>query len=287
MHEFLSTNKSAELFGEFTKYHGNGNDFIIFEVTNPVRLELLGPMAQKICDRHRGIGADGLIILWRERDWYMSLFNQDGSIAKNCGNGLRCVAHYIYKKTGQKENKITFSGREFMSISKEHVQSIDMGHAQVRKLSAIYLNDEKLRAEVAWASLGNEHLVFVFDQPIEPAILLPKIEKLFPEKEANIGFVFQKGPNHFYSEVYERGVGFTQSCGTGACAQAAFLAVLNRSADDETILIEQPGGEIVISKVRLVQEGDVYMFAITQTGKAQAVFTGYWPKKDELLGQKT
>lgn len=271
----------SDLSGSFTKYQGNGNDFVIFETNQPKDLKSLSPMAQKVCDRHRGVGADGLILLSFTDQWHMDLFNQDGSIAQNCGNGLRCVADYIFKKTGMNEVLINFYGRDYRCQKNGEQITVDMGQAAVEIKAPVIINGFK--AEVAQVFIGNHHVVLYFDGPIEPESLLIPAKEIFKEN-VNLGFIYLQS-GRYLSTVHESGVGFTKSCGTGACAQAAFLAVLNQEKYNKAILIEQPGGAIEVSSVRLEPIGDVHMFHIAQAGGAQAVFSGYWPKNDELIGQ--
>lgn len=271
MHSFLSTN-------EFTKYQGNGNDFVIFEAD--AKSKDLSHIAQKICDRHRGIGADGLILLSKEKDWHMVLYNADGSLAQNCGNGLRCVALYIFDKTGEQQVSISFAGKNYLCKKVGELISVEMGVAQVQKLPAIDLKCGQ--AQVAKASIGNDHVVVFFDKPINPKEAFLEIKQVLSIEDVNVGILFAEGQDYF-SVVFERGVGFTESCATGACVAASFLAVLNPSLVTKNIMIRQPGGEIEVNNVKLEQVGEVHMFKITQTAAASAVFTGYWPKNHELI----
>lgn len=286
MHKFFSANDCLTgLHGEFAKYQGNGNDFIIFEVDKTWSPDLLSPIAQKLCDRHWGVGADGIIILSKGQTFKMSLYNADGSLAKNCGNGLRCVARHIFNKFSLSEVCINFAGTEYLCKEKGPFVSVNMGRGKVKKLSPFYFKGNDLNAEVFKVFMGNEHLVFILERKIcDLDSLLKIVRENFPDEvESNIGFVFLES-GQFFSQVFERGVGWTNACGTGACAAGACLASLYPK--EGNLVIEQLGGKIEVDAATLGMVNEEQEFDITQTGAAQAVYFGYWPSDEELLGQE-
>lgn len=277
MHDSSSTNNVFKGPGiKFTKYHGNGNDFIIFDcLKNPTKPK--SSIAQKICDRHLGVGADGVIFLTDQEPFNMSLYNADGTLAHNCGNGLRVVADYLFNKTGLSKVSIHFSGRDYSCQRRDSLISVEMGQAQIRRLPDFKAHS--VTAKAAKVFMGNEHLVLFFDCEEDAKVIKEKVS--FANEKENIGFLWEKPNGTLCSEVYERGVGFTNSCGTGACAAAMFKSLLSQK---KSMVIEQLGGKIEVDAARLKAEGDVHVFLITQTGEAEAVFFGYLPSAHELVG---
>lgn len=222
----------------FFKYEGLGNDFILL----PTAPNLKPEQIQKLCDRHRGIGADGVIFVFQAESWTMRVYNADGSLAEMCGNGIRCVAQWLLDQ-GYDFSKIqTDAGIKAVAGSRG-IFSVDMGIAQI--------NQNKI-------SMGNPHLVFV--GPVSP-------EKIDPA--ANTEFVEINSQNNISVRVFERGVGETQACGTGACASVAYLVIQKQLPENTEITVHLKGGNLYIT-ARQTADG----LQIQMRGPARYVFEG-------------
>ncbi|PYZ96270.1 diaminopimelate epimerase [Alteribacter lacisalsi] len=283
----------------FTKMHGLGNNYIyINEFETALPEEQLPALAVELADQYRGIGSDGMILIGPSdsADVRMRIFNNDGSEAKNCGNGLRCVAKYAFERglAGEKTTMTieTKSGNVSAEVHVKENQvrgvTVNMGKP-VLKRSLIPMTgseqdqvvDEKFEISgetlrVTAVSMGNPHAVF-FVNRIEEApltVLGPAIEKdrRFPDW-VNAEFVEVVSKTELNFRVWERGSGITQACGTGACA-AAVAAVLNgRSDRNEDITVHLAGGDLTI---RWDEEGEVWM-----TGPAEVICDGvYIPREN-------
>jgi diaminopimelate epimerase len=266
----------------FTKGHGTGNDFIIIadELGN---IDLTPVDVQKLCDRHFGIGADGILRVVKtaaagidapQTTWFMDYRNSDGSIAEMCGNGLRVFVHYLYE-TGriiETENLIaTRGGTKKVTLIEDGIYQIEMGKAQI--------SIEPLEVQVAGRKyiatsvhIPNPHAVaFVDDLNSVGQLLVAPVanpETAFPNG-ANFEFIKRVATNHISMRVFERGSGETLSCGTGVCA-AAVVARLNESQTGDTswrvdvkggtLKVEQTAdGEIsLIGPAKLVADGEFY-----------------------------
>lgn len=255
----------------FTKYHGNGNDFLIF-ATNP-----LPPRgwfiknAKKLCDRHRGVGADGIIVLTPTDSFViMDVINADATVAQNCGNGLRCAASWWFKNHFVDHVVFNLSGRNFSCRKHEDSIHVDMGTCVLRLQEDFFFASQNLFSRVCEGHIGNVHRTFFLNRPADFRALLPEVKAKFLDvNSVNIGFVSQIEPGRFFSHVYERGVGWTNACGSGALIAASFLRYLNQTTTSEVVIC-QPGGELVIS---VTEESDLH-YHVTQRGNAQEIFTG-------------
>ena len=279
---------------DFVKMHGLGNDFILIDCLNKSLGDssFLSYLAKKLCDRNFGIGADGLILILpsSKADLRMRIFNFDGSEAQMCGNGIRCFAKYAYENKLISKNKFaveTLAGiitpeLIFQDLKDKKVLKVkvDMGTPKLRRREipmtgedtptvvdeALKINSEQT-FKVTCVSMGNPHcIVFVDDvQSIQVDEIGPKIENhpLFPEK-TNVEFIQILNRKEINFRVWERGVGETLACGTGACA-ALVAAVLNKKTDREAI-IHLRGGDL---DIQWADDGHVYM-----TGPAELVFRG-------------
>jgi diaminopimelate epimerase len=272
----------------FVKYHGNANDFIIFDsdMVNSLENQWYSKNAKLICNRNRGIGADGLIVLSRKDDSIeMTIFNADGTEAKNCGNGLRCAAAYIFNRSNLSEITIKLAERDYFCKRINNKISVAMGECHIVLEKDLFLKSCGQFVRVAKGFIGNEHLLFLLDQPVS---CFDEMHKEIKSRinftdNFNIGFVFKKNTSEFFSSVFERGVGFTNSCATGACAAASFIAYLYPHYLKEGITINQPGGDLLITisvKTKAQREA---VFTITQIGDAKEVFYGSLPSDGKLL----
>ena len=289
----------------FTKMHGLGNDYVYvncFEekIANPAKL------AQIVSDRHRGIGADGLILICPSStaDVRMRMFNADGSESEMCGNGIRCVAKYTYEHKlaeageafavpGQQPfpaslNIETCNGNLTVGLTvddRDKVQRVCVNMGQpvlTPKDIPVNLSGEKVIGQsieilgqellMTCVSMGNPHAIFFCDnvELIELEKVGPVIENhsLFPNR-VNAHFVQIDRPTEFTMRTWERGSGITMACGSGACA-ACVAAVLTSRAE-RICTGHLPGGELDLNWCE--EDNCVYM-----TGPAAEVFEGIWPE---------
>jgi diaminopimelate epimerase len=277
----------------FTKLQGAGNDFVLIE-TGDKNLDW-AKLAKVICNRHFGIGADGLLLLLpsEKADLKMRVFNPDGSEAEACGNGLRCLVRYALEKemVGAKAAEITIE--TVAGIRKARLQGkaiqVAMGKPQF-KAKEIPVNLESKVAEPVLAypltvedkeltlgliAMGNPHAVHFIESPVAEfplAQLGPKVEKhpIFPQR-TNFEVARVISPGLIEARVWERGVGETLACGSGACA-VAVLARLKGFTDGQ-VDIKLPGGTLGVA---WDGKGEVSL-----SGPAEIVFTGEWP--DETI----
>ena len=272
---------------KFTKMEGCGNDYVYvngFEekIDNP------NEVAITVSDRHFGIGSDGLIIINPSEvaDFKMCMYNADGSEGKMCGNGIRCVAKYVYDFKLTDKDVITvetLSGIKTLKLNVENGKvktvRVNMGAPilECDKVPVKY-DDEKMinkpvkvdgkTFNITCVSMGNPHAVtFINDTDnLEIEKIGPKFEnnEIFPDK-VNTEFIQIIDKNTVKMRVWERGSGETFACGTGACASVV-ASVLNRLTENK-VTVKLLGGELEIEYNQ--DENTVYM-----TGPARVVFTG-------------
>ena len=257
----------------FTKMHGLGNDYLYVFGEVPSNIEEL---SIKLSERHFGAGSDGMIYISPSKvaDFKMRIFNADGSEAKMCGNGIRCVGKYVYDKGYTDKNEIsveTLSGikRLKLDISLGKVKSVtvDMGTAAVSDEKTLCVDGEDV--VLIPVSVGNPHaVIFVDDINNAPLTTLgPKIERhdAFPGG-VNVEFVQVLGEDELRMRVWERGSGVTMACGTGACASVA--AAVNRKfcRVGESVAVHLDGG---VLKIAVDCDGNV-----TMTGPAEFIYEG-------------
>lgn len=281
---------------KFTKMHGCGNDYVYVDCTKEV-IPNISETAIQVSDRHFGIGSDGLILIKASdvADFEMDMYNADGSRGKMCGNGIRCVAKYVYDHGLTDKTTITvntLSGIKTLQLTIEDGKvskvRVDMGEpelipAQVPvKASVLGLAYDRRKAIVAepleikgrsyditCVSMGNPHCITfieedVRDFPLEEVGPVFEKHELFPER-VNTEFINVIDKDHLRMRVWERGSGETLACGTGACA-VAVASYLNgftgRSVD-----IELLGGHLEV----VYDEKTNHVF---MTGPATEVFSG-------------
>jgi diaminopimelate epimerase len=257
----------------FTKMHGLGNDYLYVFGEVP---ENAAQLSQKLSDRHFGAGSDGMIYITpsARADFGMRIFNADGSEAKMCGNGIRCVGKYVYDKGYTDKTSITvetLSGVKLLRMQarggKVKSVTVDMGRAEVGEAFAV--DAAGLTVTGTPVSVGNPHFV-VFVDDIEKAPLLtagPAIEKhaAFPGG-VNVEFVQPLGENKLRMRVWERGSGVTMACGTGACASAAAAVGKGICRAGAPVSVVLDGGTL---EVTVGDGGEVLM-----TGPAETVYEG-------------
>ena len=267
--------------------HGCGNDYVYVDCTIQLIEDIPGT-AIKVSDRHYGIGSDGLILIRPsdKADFMMDMYNQDGSRSQMCGNGIRCVAKYVYdyKLTDKKQILVeTLAGIKTLDLTVEDDEvtfvTVDMG-APILESALIPVISPKDRVvdepikvgdkvyNITCVSMGNPHaVVFVDDTknlPIETIGPLFENHEIFPER-VNTEFIHVIDKHHIEMRVWERGSGETLACGTGACASVV-ACVLNGLTENE-VTVSLLGGEIKI----LYDETKKTVF---MTGPAVKVFDG-------------
>lgn len=279
----------------FTKMHGAGNDYVYvncFEEPEPADPKSL---AIQIADRHKGVGGDGLILICPsdKADARMRMFNADGSEAEMCGNGIRCVAKYVYDHEICRREKLNIeTGAGVLSLEL-HTEPetglvdqvrVDMGvpvltPAEVpTKLEAssgdgpavdVALEIEGEQLAVTCVSMGNPHCITFVDEVTDDHVfwLGPKIEThaAFPNR-VNAEFIEVVSPSEVRMRVWERGSGETQACGTGACAVCVAGVLSGRT--ERRITVRLLGGDL---QLEWADDDHVYM-----TGPATEVFSGDW-----------
>ena len=237
----------------FTKMEGLGNDYLYYfgELSDPAAVSI------KLSERHFGIGSDGIILISPSdvADFKMRIFNADGSEAKMCGNGIRCVGKYVYDKgyTDKTRLKIeTLSGIKTLDLNVQNGKvasaRVNMGKAQVSSPVTLDVNGEKITTTPV--STGNPHTVtFVDDAENAPLTTTgAALEKhpYFPDG-VNAEFAQIIGKNTIRMRVWERGSGITMACGTGSCATAAAAVQAGFCNKNEEITIILDGGKLVIT----------------------------------------
>lgn len=272
---------------KFTKMEGLGNDFILINCLIEKLKDDYSHIAQKLCDRHFGVGADGLVLILpsESADIRMRIFNSDGSEPEMCGNVIRCFARYVYEHNIVKKSvirvetlagiiipELIFEGEKVVSVK------VDMGEPRLERslipmegLPGKVVNEpisiDGYTYNVTCVSMGNPHcIISVSDvKEIKLAEIGPKFEnhRLFP-KRTNTEFISVLNKDEVNMRVWERGAGETLACGTGACA-VGVACVLN-NLTERKITVHLPGGDLLIE---WAEDNHVYM-----TGPGEYVFTG-------------
>ncbi|HMT91624.1 MAG TPA: diaminopimelate epimerase [Thiolinea sp.] len=268
----------------FTKMHGLGNDFAVFDAINQA-LEFDTALVKFLADRHEGIGFDQLLIVesyaGNDADFRYRIFNADGSEVEHCGNGARCFARFVYEQGLTQKTSIpvmTESGRIVLDLTADGQVTVNMGIPRLEPAEIPFIFQQRQilytveigqdSVQLAAVSMGNPHAVLqVIDTetaPVESLGAILESHPLFP-KRVNVGFMQVLDADHIRLRVFERGVGETRACGTGACAAVVAGRLQGLLADQ--VQVELPGGRLQIS---WQGEGQpVYM-----TGPATTVYTG-------------
>lgn len=265
----------------FEKMQGLGNDFVIVNASHlkfNKDLAYEQKLAKRICDRNRGVGADGFIIIEQPinsnkavRSW--RFYNSDGSISEACGNGIRCAAKYIYEHgLSHEETKFsieTLIGDIEVEIKADDLIKVNMGAPRsIEKNQELNVNNFKF--QYTSVSMGNPHAVGFFENINSVKINGSAIETHpnFPNK-TNVEFAKILSNNAIELIVWERGCGFTQACGTGACATVVAAISEGLLKQDVDIQVKLPGGDLII-------RWDSIVDTILMTGPAQMSFLGYY-----------
>lgn len=258
---------------QFTKMQGLGNDYLYVYGEVP---ENIRDISMSLSDRHFGAGADGMIFISPSAaaDFKMRIFNADGSEAKMCGNGIRCVGKYVYDKgyTDKTRLKIeTLSGIKGLKLNilgkKVKTVTVDMGKAITEKEKTVIIGGEKINCIPV--SVGNPHAVVFTDDvngaPVKSLGQKFQNSKDFPEG-VNVEFAEVQSYTQIRMRVYERGSGITMACGTGACAVAAAAVSKGLCGFDKPITVKLDGGTLEITV-----DSD---YKVTMTGPAETVYEG-------------
>ena len=275
---------------KFTKMQGIGNDYVYVNCLQET-IENPSELAKKISDRHYGVGSDGLIMInpSDKADFEMEMYNADGSRGEMCGNGIRCVAKYVYDYGLTDKTSIsveTLAGIKYLDLTVEDgkvvLVKVDMGKPMLRPEEVPVVSekeeviDEPITVDgqeyrMTCVSMGNPHAVVFIDQdvkefPLETVGVKFENHERFP-KRVNTEFVNVLDRHTAQMRVWERGSGETLACGTGACAVAVACALNGLTEDEGTVKLL--GGDLQIKWDR--EKNTVYM-----TGPAEVVFDGEW-----------
>jgi diaminopimelate epimerase len=270
---------------QFSKMHGLGNDFVVIDnVTQNVFFSK--EKIQQLSDRNFGIGFDQLLLVEPpydpDQDFHYRIFNADGSEVSQCGNGARCLARFVKMKGLTNRNKIVVStkaGHMVLYLEKDGQVTVNMGVPEfepnlvpikANKWEKVYI----LRAQehtffCGAVSMGNPHCVLLVDdvETADVETMGPLLEKHERFSEgANVGFMQIINHSHIKLRVFERGVGETLACGSGACAAVAVGQLQNRLSKD--VRVDLRGGSL---KIRWQGNNNV----LKMTGAAEHVFDGY------------
>ena len=266
---------------QFLKMHGLGNDFVVFDARDNA-IALTPQRAKKLADRHFGIGCDTVVVIrpgGAAADASLSFFNADGQESESCGNATRCVARLLMDERGLARVKLdTLGGLLVCSDVGKGLVSLDMGEpkldwsqvplAEARDTTNFLLEIGSSSVPVSAVSIGNPHCVlFLPDAAAAPVTLLgPKIETLplFPNR-TNVEFAQVLDRERIRMRVWERGVGVTLACGTGACATA--VAAVRRGLTGRKVELILDGGSLHIEW----READNH---VVMTGPGVTVFRG-------------
>ena len=208
----------------FIKMQAQGNDFVVLDGRATPLPELDDAFVRRITERRYGIGCDQLLVILPDEaaDCALRIFNNDGSEAENCGNGLRCVAHLLMEKTGREACAIRLADRIVRGERTATGVRVHMGRARIVDRTQAHVDVE----------LGNPHRVFF------------EATEDFPG-DRNIEIVSGRAGDHAWIDIIERGAGRTLACGSGACATAAAIWSVEGEARPQTI--HMPGGEVRVS----------------------------------------
>lgn len=250
----------------FIKMHGLGNDYVYIDCFQPETADMIGQLdihalAQRISERHTGIGSDGLVLIMPSRvaDIKMRMFNADGSEAEMCGNAARCIGKYAYEKgyCNQDMKLETMAGIKHIHVDTES-----------GKVSHITVEIGK--------TTGNPHRVFFVDKEEDIDALFEQLctDSRYAELRAttNIECAYVIDRNALRMRVCERGTGETMACGTGACAAA--VAAMEQTKTAYQVSVYMPGGKV---EVRRDEEGNIYL-----SGSATTIYSGIYYLEEGL-----
>ena len=275
----------------FVKMQGIGNDYVYVDCIRQPMPSDIASLATKISDRNFGVGGDGLILICPsdKADARMRMFNNDGSESEMCGNGVRCVAKFVYDHGIAKKTSLAIeTGRGVLKLELEtaggkcHQVRVDMGEPILiaenipttllgTPPQEVSLVIDGVELKVTCVSMGNPHCITFVNEITNDMVLGigPKVEKhpAFPRR-TNVEFVRVDNPGEITMRVWERGSGETLACGTGACAVAVAGVLTGRT--NRSIIAHLRGGDLRLDWSKT--DNHVFM-----TGPAVEVFQGEWP----------
>lgn len=276
---------------KFTKMHGLGNDFMVIDGINQKFNPSTAPIAAW-AQRHTGVGFDQLLLIeaprQAEADFRYRIFNADGSEVEQCGNGARCFARFVYDKglTSKKQIVVETAGGVIAPrLTDDGLVTVDMGVPLLapEQIPFTAIDEDDARSishqlvignetvSVTCINMGNPHAVIVVKDieqaPVHRLGAAIENHKQFPQR-VNVGFMQIVAPRRIRLRVFERGVGETQACGTGACAAVVAGISLGLLGDDEPVEVNLTGGQLLIS---WQQQPDAHVW---MTGPTQSVFDG-------------
>ena len=275
---------------QFFKGHGTGNDFVIL-LDADARVDLSEAVVRGLCDRHKGIGADGVLrvvrtstVSTREQEqfgitgaaaeWFMDYRNADGSIAETCGNGIRVFVHFLVLQELVSEHAFTIATRAGLRkvefVDADHI-SVNMGKAVLDSdVNALTVSTEAGTWGATALSMPNPHCVALVDSLDSPGELLTSPAaspgSQFPAG-ANYEFITRIKNHHIAMRTFERGVGETLSCGSGACAAAFAYAQMEKIVAPWVVQVDVLGGTLMLSSD---ESGDIVL-----TGPSRIVASGF------------
>ncbi len=283
---------------EFTKMHGLGNDFMVIDLVTQ-RMNLTSELVRLLADRHLGVGFDQLLIVEPpsrpDVDFKYRIFNADGQEVSQCGNGARCFASFVQARKLSFKQRLrveTASGVITLTTDRYGWVQVDMGKPKfepaeipfapqaITKIGNAYrLNVDGEPVQLYLANMGNPHAVILVDDVLSADVArlgsLIESHEAFPER-VNVGFVQIVNQRHIRLRVYERGVGETQACGTGACAAVAVGVREDWVDEGVDIRVQLYGGSLAVR----YQEG----YSVMMTGPTSFVYEGVF-SPDGLAAQ--
>jgi diaminopimelate epimerase len=265
---------------EFLKGHGTENDFVLLpDPDGAVHGDLTAERVRALCDRHAGIGGDGVLRVVRsaaagvdsDAEWFMDYRNADGSIAEMCGNGTRVFAQHLRETGAVSGDEITIAtraGDKTLTFDGEE-WTVDLGEAALLGETKVGVGAHTWPAQ--HLSMGNPHAVAFVESldaggPVGPLLDAPDHDASVYPDGVNVEFVVAVGERHVAMRVHERGVGETRSCGTGAGAVGVAAMVTDGAGRGSTYVVDVPGGRL---RVTWTEAGRVLL-----TGPAVVVASG-------------
>ncbi len=272
---------------KFTKMHGLGNDYVYMDAIHQT-IENESSLAQFVSNRHFGIGSDGLILICKSdvADFKMKMYNQDGSQAEMCGNGIRCVGKFVYDNGLTNKTRITIetlAGIKTLELNVENNEvktvKVDMGEpilnpekipVKTQEEPVMNLKIKALDKEFKFTcvSMGNPHAITIVEDTknfdVEKYGKILEVNEVFPNK-TNVEFIQILDKEHIKMRVWERGAGETLACGTGACA--TLVACNLNGLTNNKAIVQLLGGDLEIEWNK--ENNHIYM-----TGPAETVFEG-------------
>lgn len=283
---------------EFTKMHGLGNDFMVIDLVTQ-RMSLNAELIKVLANRHVGVGFDQLLIveppMRPDVDFRYRIFNADGSEVAQCGNGARCFASFVQARKLSFKQRLrveTASGIITLTTDRYGWVQVDMGKPKfepsdipfapkaITKIGNAYrLDVDGTPVSLYVCNMGNPHAVIEVDDVVSADVnrlgALIESHEAFPER-VNVGFVQVMNQRHIRLRVFERGVGETQACGTGACAAVAVGVRQGWSDEGEDVRVQLYGGSLAVR----YQEG----YSVMMTGPTSFVYEGVF-SPDGLAAQ--